>query len=253
MKKRRGGYWSEIPDIVRFLGLSKYARLVYWEIHAYAQGGRRPCTASGETIAKQVGISTGSVSNAKKELSSPFALLGGKPLIRVKDLESSHGMGRPRDEISLEDIWKENAAFAETNRNAQHPDGVTPLLHGVKKLISPHERKKDMEKKNNDMHPSRLTGRGETSCIPDKEELEKLGYDEDEAEILAMFNRVMTPHGYRPVDLHTGAVCSALRGNGHGEVLDLETLQSIMDDAHRSGPPPKGEGTFVRMAHNYGL
>jgi len=99
------------------------------------------------------------------------------------------------------------------------------------------------------MHPS--TG-GAASSIHGFEELENFGYDPDEAELLASFNATMPRHGFLPITTWTEQVCQSLRFSGHSEIMSMEELQEIMDETIKSGPPARGQRTFVRMVQNRG-
>jgi hypothetical protein len=105
-------YYAMLPHVVRKMGLSPEARLLYWELRAIiGESVDGVCFKSVKTLSIDVGISVGSVTRAKKELAEAHEFLNNKPLIYVfLDKTSS---GRPKHRIKLSRIWNENSSFME--------------------------------------------------------------------------------------------------------------------------------------------
>jgi hypothetical protein len=118
-------YFTQVPNLVLTLGLSPYALALY--VHLKRVTGKEGvCFKSTATLAADLNMSTGSISQAKQELADvhkelpegsgkPFKgkALKGKPLITITKRKNRNG-GKPRHHITLTDIWAENvAAFAK--------------------------------------------------------------------------------------------------------------------------------------------
>ena len=261
--------WTKLPNIIEHLGLPAGPYRLYARILAQTLGGENLFTQDERTAAKAIGVSANTFRKWKHRLAEPFATLAGKPLIRIVKERSKKNPDRTVDHLQVVDIWPEHRAFFETKAKAKRrlPVGLTTgLTTGITQgkpaciaskteAIRPQNvrHRKDALSENKDHSPRRHAGQpGASPSFSDFEGLKKLGYAEDEAGILAEFNRRAPLEGYKLVNRHTEEVCRALRFNGHADVMSMEELAASMDKAKQSGPPKKGQRTFVRMVHNSG-
>lgn len=95
-------YFAMLPKVVEYLGLSPYAYRLYCHFKQIT-GERGKCTRSTLTLAEECLMSAGSVSNAKRELTSTTP-----PLIRITNIAQPGGIGH---RITITDIWGVNHAF----------------------------------------------------------------------------------------------------------------------------------------------
>lgn len=93
-------HFSQIPNLVDDMNLTPFAYRLYGHLKRVA-GENGKCWQSTETLAKSCGMSTGKVSDAKKELENVFP-----PLIRIVSKEKDDG--RTYHEIFISDVWKIN-------------------------------------------------------------------------------------------------------------------------------------------------
>jgi hypothetical protein len=122
-------FFFQTPNIIFELGLSSRELALYLVIRRTA-GDDGSCWRSTRTLARMAGMSTGSVSNAKRQLSRPFLVLHGKALIQIRKIANSRG-GKARDEITIVNIWSENekhytnaaCATAEDDSSAAEQSG----------------------------------------------------------------------------------------------------------------------------------
>lgn len=133
-----------MPNIVYSLGLTPYELTLYSVIRRTA-GEDGTCWKSTETLAKECGMSTGSVSKSKQALTEKRPELNGKPLIQIVERERPGG-GRPYHAITVVDIWPENMTRFSNSRHEQasSPDEVASSPH--EQASSPGEVKKNPHK-----------------------------------------------------------------------------------------------------------
>jgi hypothetical protein len=257
--------WSKKPNLLEHLGLSPGEYRLYGRILAETLCGQKPYTEDERTGAKAIGVSPNTFRKWKHRLAAPFDGLCGKPLIRILKTQSKKNPLRKVDHLEVVDIWPEHRTFFKEKARAKRRlrVGLTTGLTQAKpncvasKSAATRPQKltlsEDALLENKEHSPRRHTGKpGAPPSFSDFEGLKKLGYDDDEAEVLAEFNRRAPLDGFKLVDRHTKEVCRALRGNGHGDVMTLEELADTMDKAKESGPPKLGDKTFVRMVFNSG-
>ena len=99
-------YFFLCPNIIFDLGLSSQQLTLYLVIRRTA-GEDGVCWRSTRCLAKMAGMSVGSVCQAKRSLSQRYAVLHFKALIEIRKEPNRHG-GKPRDIITLTNIWEEN-------------------------------------------------------------------------------------------------------------------------------------------------
>src|SRR5439155_15721554 len=83
-------FFFQPPNIIFELGLSSRELALYLVIRRTA-GDDGLCWRSTRTLARMAGMSTGSVSKAKRQLSRPFAVLYCKALIQIRKIPNSRG------------------------------------------------------------------------------------------------------------------------------------------------------------------
>lgn len=133
-------YWTQIPNIVYTLGLKPFELTLY--NHLKWAAGAKPngkCTKSTATLAKETGMGTGTVSRAKTELEKKRHELGGKPLIRTKEMPNPKG-GKPYQEIAITDIWKANMLkFTSSTEEVDEVEQVPVEVESSSRATSPVE------------------------------------------------------------------------------------------------------------------
>ena len=164
-------YRTEIPNIIFRLGLTPYELTLYAHLKQTAGDGGQ-CWKSTGTLARETGMSAGTISKAKDGLTAPRQELAGKSLIAVRE-ESGHNGGRPRHYITLTDVWPENMTMrgrveeptsTGNSPSSPHELGV-PQVHHMNAQVhhmnfpsSPHELKKEQsikkEQKEEERPPS---------------------------------------------------------------------------------------------------
>ncbi len=102
--KPERAYYTMLPNIILEMGLSAHALALYFAIKRTA-GEDGFCWKGTRALARESGMSMGSVSKAKDELQKKRAELGEKPLIVVQHLT---GAGAGNHSIAVTDIWTEN-------------------------------------------------------------------------------------------------------------------------------------------------
>ena len=142
-------YRTEIPNIIFRLGLTPYELTLYAHLKQTA-GDSGQCWKSTRTLAKETGMSAGTICKAKDGLTASRPELSGKSLIVVRDEPTGHG-GRARHYITLTDVWPENMAMRGKVSDEPRPETVTPVkcfpssLHEL--ASSPGELKKEQSLK----------------------------------------------------------------------------------------------------------
>ena len=129
-------YYSTIPHVVDDAKLSVYAYRLYGHIKRVA-GDEGNCYQGTRTLALSCGMSTGSVSSAKKELVK-------EGLIKIT---KKQGNGGVYDSIIIQDIWSKNMNQYQAKRcspGETEEEGV----HLVAKRCSPGETKNNTIKNN---------------------------------------------------------------------------------------------------------
>ena len=136
-------YRAEIPNVVFTLGLTPFELALYTHLKQTAgagEGGRS--TKSTEKLAREAGMSEGMVSKAKQGLlRADRPALRGKALIHIEKDETRPG--RPRDVITIVDIWPENFLFFAPQSSPQS----SPHELQSSPQSSPHEAKKESEER----------------------------------------------------------------------------------------------------------
>ena len=118
-------YRTEIPNIIFRLGLTPYELTLYAHLKQTA-GDSGQCWKSTRTLAKETGMSAGTICKAKDGLTASRPELSGKSLIVVRDEPTGHG-GRARHYITLTDVWPENMAMRGKVSDEPRPETVTPV------------------------------------------------------------------------------------------------------------------------------
>lgn len=95
-------YFCQIPNVADELDLTPYAYRLYGHLKRVA-GESGKCWQSTKTLAKKCRMSTGAISEAKKELENTFP-----PLIRITSKTKENGTYH---EIMITDIWQINHDF----------------------------------------------------------------------------------------------------------------------------------------------
>lgn len=98
-------YFTQIPNIIYRMGLGPYV-IAYYCILKSIAGDKSTCFMSQSNLAKLVGCSSRHIIHMNKFMSQPFKVLGGKPLIRIKN-QKKNGEYLPNI-IQVVDIWVEN-------------------------------------------------------------------------------------------------------------------------------------------------
>jgi helix-turn-helix protein len=117
-------YFFQCPNIIFDLGLSSRALILYLVIRRTA-GDDGLCWRSTRNLAQLAGMSVGSVSKAKRELSRRHWMPDFKALIEIRRERNPHG-GKPRDLIRITDIWAANEKYYSAL--ASRSTGAQPLL-----------------------------------------------------------------------------------------------------------------------------
>jgi hypothetical protein len=124
-------YFCQIPNMVDDYGLSPLAYRLYGHLRRVA-GEKGKCWQNTKTLANSCGMSEGSVSNAKKELTeTPFI-----PFIKIRKIPTKTGFSY--DEITLTDLWKLNHDAYSSDEPVHLVNGseYEQLVHQVKQRIS---------------------------------------------------------------------------------------------------------------------
>lgn len=125
-------YRTEIPNIVHDLDLDVFAFRLYTLIKKIAGDGGK-CFCSNAYLMEKCKMGKDKLIECKKILSSPFALLNNKPLIKIQKRRSEEKGDQP-DLITIEDIWlinilhieeikKQNIVSAESTGGVGNTDG----------------------------------------------------------------------------------------------------------------------------------
>jgi len=116
-------YRTETPNLVYELRLTPFELSLYCYLKRVAGAGADGrCFRATERIAEETGMSEGMVSKAKKGLlRADRPGLNGKALIRVEKDDARPG--RPRDLITIVDIWPENFLFFTKQSSPQSSPG----------------------------------------------------------------------------------------------------------------------------------
>jgi hypothetical protein len=97
------------------------------------------CWMNRDNLAELANMSTGSITNAKKELEQKFHQLDGQPLINIEENQKSTKVnGTTYHKITIIDIWKWNNAFMSAF-NFQKKYGAPSPHDGANPAPSPHD------------------------------------------------------------------------------------------------------------------
>jgi len=99
-------FFTQIPNIIYKMGLGPYVVAYYCLLKAIA-GETGACFISQKNICDMLGCSERQIRLMNAFMSQPFAILGGKPLIKIKHRTDKNG-GKTTNLIQITDIWLEN-------------------------------------------------------------------------------------------------------------------------------------------------
>lgn len=102
--------YTQIPNMVMYIGLSPYARTLYEQIRMTVRYGKKEigeCYKTTKTLAKECNMSMTSVIKAKKELEA-------NNLIEILLYRENYTV---RHKILIKNIWKENHQFFEERKS----------------------------------------------------------------------------------------------------------------------------------------
>jgi hypothetical protein len=231
--------FTMIPNMVLEAGLSPQSFRVFAEIRRVA-GDKGECYLSTKSLSERCRMATGSISAAKKEL------------LKLGFIIKAHGQtGHLSQTFRIpSDIWDRNkkhfeaAAKAKRSiRESQRSPIERPRSHGE----TIKNRKENPEEK-----PSTHQAAKDSMEIRGwKNKFLNDGADESQAEILALFNQMLTPMGYLPVCELSPEVLRTLETNEQGSLEDLQAARELFTTAAQSSPPDPGEKTFVRCVNNF--
>ena len=123
-RRRDHLYFTMVPNVLWFFDLTPAAFKLYNTIvKTTGCDGQTQCFKTTKTLAKETGLSMGSISKAK-------ARLEGAGLIERYSKRRTKG-GRPVDHLVLVDIWKENMLFFS---EVYSPDEETPTFSSLSEL-----------------------------------------------------------------------------------------------------------------------
>lgn len=83
MKIAKENYYTEIPNIIFRMGLGAYI-IAYYSILKSMADEKGCCFMSNKNMAKIIGCSERYIQKMNAVMSKPFAILDGKPLIKIK-------------------------------------------------------------------------------------------------------------------------------------------------------------------------
>jgi DNA replication protein DnaD len=123
-------FFCQIPNLVDDYGLSPQAYRLYGHLRRVA-GENGKCWQNTRTLAAACSMSTGSVSNAKKELETTEFI----PFIRIRPVPTKTGFSY--DEITLTDLWKLNHdIYSKSTVQNMNGSEYERLVHNMKQRIS---------------------------------------------------------------------------------------------------------------------
>jgi hypothetical protein len=119
-------YRTEIPNIVYQLleeGQISTNDFILYCVYRRIAGQHGACWAGTRKLEKMCKIKDKTIAKSKKNLSRPFKLLNGKPLIMITPCDRVKGIA---DTVTITDIWPENhASFQKTNTCSKR-EGTPP-------------------------------------------------------------------------------------------------------------------------------
>ena len=127
-------YFSQIPNIIHRMGLGCYIVAYYCLLKSIA-GDKNSCYMSQKNIASLLGCSTRQIRLMNDFMAKPFAILSGKPLIKVTHRKDENNESIP-NLIQVVDIWVENVMAL----GSKTPIPKTPMkqkLSTIKEKFSP--------------------------------------------------------------------------------------------------------------------
>jgi hypothetical protein len=149
-------YFTVIPNVVYTLRLSPHEMALY-NILKRTAGDDGTCWKSTSTLAKETGMSAGSVTNAKFKLCQPRVELNGMALIIVTEERNEKG-GKPKHLITITDVWPFNGPSSNSELDIKeqvhpvklqvHPVNLASSISEIKNIPSEenqHEEDKEEE------------------------------------------------------------------------------------------------------------
>lgn len=137
-------FFTEIPNIVfELLSRELISRdaFILYTVYKRTTGQTGKCWKGFRKLGKETGLSQGQISNVRKELQKPFALLGGMPLIEIVKSDPKENKA---DVVYLNNIWHANFfCFNKSLTCSPHERPRSPHEHPR----SPGEHKKEHIKK----------------------------------------------------------------------------------------------------------
>ncbi len=121
--------------------LSVYASHLYRVIKSIANEGNA-CWMNRDNLAELANMSTGKISECKKELSQKFHQLDGKSLISIEECKKTTMKGKEQSnqtcyhKITIIDIWKWNNAYMATLKFQKKMEALSPG-DGADEALSP--------------------------------------------------------------------------------------------------------------------
>jgi hypothetical protein len=228
MSKERTNF-AMIPRLVLESGLSVHAVRLYLEMKMTAgEDECGQCWKGTKTLAKACRMAAGSVSKAKGELLSKGFIKNLGRIIGEK------GNLRDTDTFLIVDIWPLNSEERSPDESERSPN---------ERKRSPSETNKNPMNKNPEKRAHSASG------VAGKLELIRLGYEDHEAEILALWNEKMTPLGWLPVDTFSEEVCDMflIWNEDDCEEQDFDLAQATALFKKSDFPNPNRTPTFVRF------
>jgi hypothetical protein len=189
--------FTQLHNILGFMGLDAYARSYYWAIKQICWSEKGKCFMSKKNLCQMAGFGETKLREVEKFLSQPFEILGGKPLIIVVAQKKNDGSKGP-NLIKIVDIWEENYRFTKAKPSKSvtppSPREVPPLAtRGTPP--SPREDKedsllyKDIKKKKESTTTSFFKSLSDIPIPEDDKIWLTANYDETTVNHAAMYHR----------------------------------------------------------------
>jgi hypothetical protein len=215
-------FFAQIPNIVFSLSLSPFELSLYCHLKRTA-GADGTSWKSTETLAKETGMSMGMVSKAKTGLATPRPQLNLKPLVLIAKDETKPG--RPRDIITIVDIWKDNFAFFQ---NQTSPGELQTSPHEVQSSYSevqtsPGERKNNPSRKTPEEEKTKPSGLDAKASRAGKGKAREMKH-----EAANLYSRIM---GSNPKPVQREAIES--------QVTDFARWESVLRQLALEGRDPR--------------
>lgn len=130
-EEKKHSYYTEIPHIVRKLGLKPSEFRVYVELKAIAGEKDKDCFAKTSTLAKACCMSKPTFIKVRQKLQMPLPQLGNKPLIKVQERFNDTHL------ITITDIWEENDLYYKNQK--EEKKGVKKFYPRGKEILPKRE------------------------------------------------------------------------------------------------------------------